>query len=134
MQQQMAEERSRLNKIAALIGEEERLKNLSQAAEVRRDIEETLGHDVVNQEKLESIAEHIWQTIPHDRRNGFTAEDWQRAIFDRCASALKRAEERLEENRTDDRMFAAKVRVLRQTFAQQVIRAMNTVGAKYQSK
>jgi hypothetical protein len=130
----MSADRSRLNKIAANLGEEERLKNLSHAAEVRRDIEETLGHDVVNQDKLESLAEHIWLTVPHARRAEFTAEDWQRAIFDRCASALKRAEERLEENQTDDRMFAAKVRILRQTFAQQVLRAMQAVSEKHQPK
>jgi len=134
MQQPMSDDRSRLSKIAANIGEEERLKNLSHAAEVRRDIEETLGHDVVNQDKLETIAEQIWKTIPHDRRGAFTADDWQRAIFDRCATALKLAEERLEENRTDDKLFAAKVRILRQTFASQVLRAMTTVGEKYHSK
>jgi len=124
-------DKGRLSKIASNMGEEERKKQLSHAADVRRDIEETLGHDVVNQDKLESIAEHIWLTVPHHRRTEFTAEEWQRAIFDRCSTALKRAEERLEENRTDDRMFAAKVRILRSTFASQVVRAMQAVGEKH---
>jgi hypothetical protein len=128
------DDRARLRKIASNAAEEERLKNLGRAAEVRRDIEETLGHDVVNQDKLTQIAEYIWATVPSDRRNEFSASDWQKAIFDRCASALKRAEEKLEENRTDDKLFVAKVKILRQTFAQQVHRAMQTVADKYAGK
>jgi hypothetical protein len=130
----MSDERARLRKIASNAGEEERLKKLGQAADVRRDIEETLGHDVVNQEKLTQIAEYVWATIPGDRRASFSAADWQKAIFDRCSSALKRAEEKLEENRTDDKLFVAKVKILRQTFAQQVHRAMQAVADKYQTK
>ena len=129
-----ASDKGRLSKIAANMGEEERKKQLSHAAEVRRDIEETLGHDVVNQDKLEVIAEQIWLTIPHSRRAEFTAEDWRQAIFDRCAAALRKAEERLEETRVDDRMFAAKVRILRSTFASQVLRAMQAVGEKHSPK
>lgn len=130
----MSDERSRLKKIASNAAEEERLSKLGKAAEVRRDIEETLGHDVVNQDKLTQIAEYIWVTVPGDRRAAFSANDWQKAIFDRCAAALKRAEEKLEENRTDDKLFIAKVKILRQTFAQQVHRAMQTVADKYQPK
>lgn len=130
----MTDERSRLRKIASNAAEEDRLKNLSKAADVRRDIEETLGHDVVNQEKLTQIAEYIWVTVPGDMRANFSATDWQKAIFDRCAAALKRAEEKLEENRTDDKLFIAKIKILRQTFAQQVHRAMQAVSDKYQAK
>ncbi|HEY1721904.1 MAG TPA: hypothetical protein VGG27_11715 [Magnetospirillaceae bacterium] len=130
----MTDERSRLKKIASNAAEEDRLKNLSKAADVRRDIEETLGHDVVNQEKLTQIAEYVWATVPNDRRASFNAADWQKAIFDRCAVALKRAEEKLEENRTDDKLFIAKIKILRQTFAQQVHRAMQSVSDKYAQK
>jgi hypothetical protein len=130
----MTDDRSRLRKIASYAAEEERLKNLGKAAEVRRDIEETLGHDVVNQDKLTQIAEYVWATVPGDRRANFTADEWQKAIFDRCAVALKRAEEKLEENRTDDKLFAAKVKILRQTFAKQVHRAMQSVSDKYNPK
>ncbi len=130
----MSDERSRLRKIASNAAEEDRLKALGKAADVRRDIEETLGHDVVNQDKLTQIAEYVWATVPADRRANFSAAEWQKAIFDRCAGALKRAEEKLEENRTDDKLFVAKVKILRQTFAQQVHRAMQAVADKYQAK
>jgi len=130
----MADERSRLNKIASNVGEEARLKNLSQAAEVRRDIEQTLGHDVVNQDRLVGLAEFVWLNVPPVKRAEYTAAEWQRAIYDRCTPALKRAEEKLEENSTDVKLFAAKVKTLRQTFANQVGRAMQTVAEKYQSK
>ena len=130
----MPDDRTRLKKIASYAAEEERLKNLGKAAEVRRDIEETLGHDVVNQEKLTQIAEYVWAAVPHERRADFSATDWQKAIFDRCAAALKRAEEKLEENRTDDKLFIAKVKILRQTFAHQVHRAMQAVAEKYGAK
>jgi len=130
----MTDERARLKKIASFAAEEERLKNLGRAAEVRRDIEDTLGHDVVNQEKLTQIAEYIWVTIPNDRRAAFSAADWQKAIFDRCAVALKRAEEKLEENRADEKLFVAKIKILRQTFAAQVHRAMQAVAEKYGAK
>src|SRR5579871_4995822 len=111
----MSDERSRLNRIASNAAEEDRLKRLGQAAEIRRDIEETLGHDVVNQDKLVQIAENIWNGVPLDQRANYSAVDWQKAIFDRCMTALKRAEEKLEENRTDDKLFVAKVKTLRQT-------------------
>lgn len=126
-----SDERARLRKIASHAAEEDRLKALSKAAEIRRDIEETLGHDVVNQDKLVQIAEYAWVHVPPDMRANFSAADWQKAIFDRCAAALKRAEERLEENRSDDKLFVAKVKILRQTFARQVHRAMQTVAEKY---
>jgi hypothetical protein len=47
--------------------------------------------------------------------------------------ALVRAEQRLEENKIDEKMHIAKIKVLRQTFAQQVVRAMHDVAAKYKS-
>ena len=130
----MSDDHRRLNKIASNAAEETRLKNLSNAAEVRRDIEETLGHDVVNQDKLEQLAEYIWMNVPGDQRASYTAEVWRQSIYDRCAAALKNAEERLSENRTDDKLFIAKVKILRQTFAQQVVRAMQSVSERLQPK
>lgn len=127
----MSEDRSRLRKIASRMGEEERLKTLSQAKDVRRDIEETLGTDVVRHDMLVKIVEQIWLAVPVGQRPGFTATDWQKAIYDRCTASLKRAEERLEQNKTDDKMFIAKVKILRQTFAAQVVRAMQEVAEKY---
>ncbi|PKU23255.1 hypothetical protein [Telmatospirillum siberiense] len=122
---------SRLRKIAGALSEEERKSKLSSAANIRRDIEETLGTDIVNHDKLVSLAESIWVAVPVAARPKFTAEDWQKAIHDRCTSALVRAEQRLEENKYDDKMFTAKVKILRQTFAAQVIRAMQEVADKY---
>jgi len=130
----MADDRSRLRKIASNLSEEDRLKQLSAAADVRRDIEATLGTDVVNQEALIKMAEQIWLNVPMNMRARYTAEDWQRAIHDRCTTALMRAEQHLEENKIDDKMHAAKVRVLRQTFASQVVRAMHDVAEKYKGK
>ncbi len=125
------QDRTRLRKIASNLSEEERLQKLGQAADVRRDIEETLGTDVVNHEKLVVLVEHIWLSVPVTQRDAFSATDWQKAIYERCTAALKRAEQRLEETKTDDKMFIAKIKILRQTFAQQVIRAMQEVSAKY---
>jgi len=125
------EDRSRLRKIAGALSEEDRKAKLSNAADIRRDIEETLGTDIVNQEKLVSLAENIWLAVPISARPNFTAEDWQKAIHNRCTSAMVRAEQKLEENKYDDKMFAAKVKILRQTFASQVVRAMQEVADKY---
>lgn len=127
----MADDRNRMRKIASNLSEDQRKKQLSSAADIRRDIEETLGTDIVNQEKLVDIAEKIWLAIPLNARAKFTAEDWQKAIHDRCTAALVRAEQRLEENKIDDKMFMAKVKILRQTFASQVVRAMQEVAEKY---
>jgi len=113
------------------MSEDERKKQLAQSAEQRRDIETTLGNAIVNQEKLVDLAEKIWLAIPFSQRSRFTAEDWQRAIYDRCTPALQRAEEKLEENKIDEKMFVAKVKILRQIFAAQVIQAMQTVAEKY---
>jgi hypothetical protein len=124
-------DRTRLRKIAGNLSEDDRKAKLSSAATVRRDIEETLGTDIVNQEKLISLAENIWLAVPVASRPKFTAEDWQKAIHNRCTSALVRAEQKLEENKYDDKMFAAKVKILRQTFASQVVRAMQSVADKY---
>ena len=127
----MADDRNRLRKIASNLSEEGRRKELESASNVRRDIEETLGTDVVNQDKLEDLAEKIWLAVPVQSRGKFSAEDWRAAIHDRCTTALMRAEEKLAENKTDERMFIAKIKILRQTFGQQVLRAMQTVSRKY---
>lgn len=100
---------------------------------IRRDVEMTFGTDIVDQDKLEQLAERIWQTVPPAQRPSFRAEDWQYAIHAHCASALAMAERRLEEHKTDERMLAIKIRVLRNGFAQQVVRAMSNVAAKYRN-
>ena len=125
------DERNRMRRIASNVAEEDRRKQLGSAADKRRDIEETLGTDVVNQAKLVTMADGIWRSVPVSQRDKFTAADWQKAIHERCTSALARAEEKLEENKTDDRMFTAKVKILRQTFASQVVRAMQEVSEGY---
>jgi hypothetical protein len=127
----MANDRERMRKIASNVAEEDRRKQLAEAASKRADIEETLGTDVVNQDKLVALAEHIWQSVPVSQRPNFSAADWQKAIHDRCTSALMRAEQRLEENKIDEKMFTAKVKILRQTFSSQVVRAMQDVADKY---
>jgi hypothetical protein len=124
-------DRSRLRKIAGNLSEDDRKTKLSSAADVRRDIAETLGSDIVNQDKLVTLAENIWLAVPVAARAKFTAEDWQKAIHDRCTAALVRAEQKLEETKFDDKMFAAKVKILRQTFASQVVRAMQEIADKY---
>lgn len=125
------EDRTRLRKIAGNLSEEDRKSKLSAAAEIRRDIEETLGTDIVNHEKLVALAEGIWLAVPAAAKARFTAEDWQRAIHERCTAAMVRAEQKLEENKYDEKMFAAKVKILRQTFAAQVVRAMQEVSDRY---
>ena len=89
----MADDRTRLRKIASNLSEEDRVKQLSAAKDVRRDIEETLGYDIVNQEALIKLAESIWLNVPMNQRGRYTAEDWQRAIHDRCSNALMKAEQ-----------------------------------------
>ncbi len=127
----MSDDRTRLRKIASNLSEDSRKQQLSAAADVRRDIEETLGFDIVNQDALVKLADAIWSNVPLNQRSSYTAEDWQRAIHDRCTAALMRAEQRLEENKIDEKMHLAKIKVLRHTFSQQVVRAMHTVAEKY---
>jgi hypothetical protein len=125
------DDRSRLRKLAGNLSEDDRKKQLAQATEQRRDVETSLGNAIVNQEKLVDLSEKIWLAVPLSQRSRFTAEDWQRAIYDRCTPSLQRAEEKLEENKYDEKMFVAKVKILRQIFAAQVIQAMQTVSEKY---
>ena len=127
------EDRNRLRKLAGNMSEEDRKKQLAQSTEQRREMEETLSNAIVNQEKLVDLAEKIWLAVPISQRARFTAEDWQRAIFDRCTPALQRAEAKLEENKTDEKMFVAKVKILRQIFASQVVHAMQSVSNKYRA-
>ncbi|HIJ38995.1 MAG TPA: hypothetical protein HPP80_08875 [Rhodospirillaceae bacterium] len=128
------DDRTRMRKIASNLSEEGRKEQLSKLKDVRRDIEETLGTDIVNQDKLTKLAENIWLAVPLSARGSFTAEEWQKAIHERCTSALMRAEQVLEENKIDDKMFVAKVKILRQTFAAQVVRAMHDVSDKYRKQ
>ena len=127
------DDRSRLRKLAGNMGEEDRKKQLAQSAEQRREIENSFSNAIVNQEKLVDLADKIWLAVPLSQRSRFTAEDWQRAIYDRCTPALQRAEAKLEENKTDEKMFVAKVKILRQIFASQVVHAMQTVSEKYRT-
>jgi hypothetical protein len=130
----MASDENRMRKIASNLSEDDRKKQLSKSADVRRDIEETLGYDVVNQDTLVKLAAGIWNSIPVSQRSRFTAEDWQRAIHERCSSAMVRAEQKLEENKIDEKMHIAKIKTLRQTFAQQVVRAMTEVSDIYRAQ
>ena len=127
----MAIDSRRLSKIASNISEEERLKQLGSYADTRRDIEETLGTDIIDQEKLERIAEAVWNSVPPGQRPGVSAQAWQQAIYDRCSSAIGMAERRLYETRIDDRFFAAKQKILHATFSNQVVRAMTSVANRY---
>ena len=127
----MAMDSKRLSKIASNISEEDRLKQLDGYADARRDIEETLGTDVINQDKLEQIADAVWLSVPPSQRPSFTVQAWQQAIYDRCSSAIGMAERKLYENRVDDRFFAAKQKILHSTFSNQVVRAMTNVANKY---
>ncbi len=116
------------------MSEQDRLKQLGQAKDVRRDIQETLGTDIVEQYKLSQIAEKIWLAVPVSQRPSFTAEDWQRAIYEKCTASLQRAERHLQENKTDEKLFVAKVKILRATFSNQVVRAMQEISDKYRTK
>jgi len=127
------DDRNRLRKLAGNMGEEDRKKQLAQSAEQRREIENSFQNAIVNQEKLVDLTEKIWLAVPLSQRSRFTAEDWQRAIYDRCTPALQRAEAKLEENKIDEKMFVAKVKIMRQIFASQVVHAMQTVSEKYRS-
>jgi len=127
------DDRSRLRKLAGNMGEEDRKKLLAQSAEQRRELETSFQNAIVNQEKLIDLAEKIWLAVPLSQRARFTAEDWQRAIYDRCTPALQRAEAKLEENKIDEKMFVAKVKILRQIFASQVVHAMQSVAEKYRT-
>jgi hypothetical protein len=127
------DERSRLRKLAGNMSEEDRKKQLSQSTEQRREMENSFSNAIVNQEKLVDLADKIWLAVPISQRARFTAEDWQRAIYDRCTPALQRAEAKLEENKIDEKMFVAKVKILRQIFASQVVHAMQTVAEKYRT-
>jgi hypothetical protein len=128
-----SDDRNRLRKLAGNMGEEDRKKLLAQSAEQRREIETSFQNAIVNQEKLVDLTEKIWLAVPLSQRARFTAEDWQRAIYDRCTPALQRAEAKLEENKIDEKMFVAKVKIMRQIFASQVVHAMQTVSEKYRS-
>jgi hypothetical protein len=101
--------------------------------DVQRDIEKTLGYDIVDQEKLVRIAENIWLNVPQNMRDAFTAIDWQKAISGRYEQALAQAEQALTEKRVDNdaAWFNAKIKLLHRTFANQVGRAMQTVIDKY---
>ena len=127
------DDRSRLRKLAGNMSEEDRKKQLAQSTEQRREEEAGLQNAIVNQEKLVELTEKIWLAVPVSQRSRFTAEDWQRAIFDRCTPSLQRAEAKLEENKTDEKMFVAKVKILRQIFAAQVVQAMRTVADRYRA-
>jgi hypothetical protein len=128
------DERTRLRKLAGNMSEDDRKKQLAQSAEQRREMENSFSNAIVNQEKLVDLTEKIWLAVPLSQRSRFTAEDWQRAIYDRCTPALQRAEAKLEENKIDEKMFVAKVKILRQIFASQVVHAMQTVAEKYRTK
>jgi hypothetical protein len=128
------DDRSRLRKLAGNMSEDDRKKQLAQSSEQRREMENSFSNAIVNQEKLIDLADKIWLAVPISQRARFTAEDWQRAIYDRCTPALQRAEAKLEENKIDEKMFVAKVKILRQIFASQVVHAMQSVAEKYRGK
>ena len=89
--------------------------------------------DIFDQHKLEQIAEQVWLSVPVTARPTFTAERWMAAINEKCLPVLRRAEMKLEENGNDSALLQTKLRYMRSSLQQQVIRAMQTVGQRYRS-
>jgi len=111
--------------------EASRLRQLATAAEARKDIQDMVGYDIVNHDRLIALAENIWRSVPENKRYQYTAKQWQADIYDKCHDAMVKAEKKLAETNPDPRMLKASVNILRRSFSQQVIRAMQEISAYY---
>lgn len=132
--QTMSDDGKSPGKAAGHAAEDGRTEKPGKVSEVRRAVEAALRSGIVDQEKLSQIAEQVWITLVRERRAGFTNRDWRKAILDRCADALKRAEGKLSANCSVDKLFVAKIERLHVAFGQQVELAMQTVSRKYEVK
>ena len=128
----MSEEHAPYGHGAEAPTEEERLKHLEGAAEARKDLQDLVGYDIVNHDKLLILAEMIWRDLPPKQRARFTSKEWQAAIYDKCQDALLKAEKKLAEHSPDPRLLQAKIKILRSSFARQVVRAMQEISLYYQ--
>lgn len=111
--------------------EEERLKRLATMAETRKDIQDMVGYDIVNHDRLLTLAENIWRSVPLNKRAKYSVKDWQADIYDKCRPALVSAEKKLAENNPEPRLLQANTNILRSTFSRQVIRAMQEISEHY---
>jgi len=118
-------------KVAVDLVEEERLKRMAAAAEARKDIQDLVGYDIVNHDRLITLADNIWREVPPKKRASYTTQDWQAAIYEKCRDSLVKAEKKLAESNPEPRLLKANVNILRSAFARQVIRAMREISLHY---
>jgi hypothetical protein len=131
----MGYERDRLRRIESNMKEEERKRGNVASAAAKKEIQEIVGHDIVNHDKLKSIVANVWLSLPPSQAKSFTADDWIHSVHQRCEGALQKAEQHLAaNNQGDDKMLAAKVKTLRVGFANQVRRAINEYAAEHNAK
>ena len=54
--------------------EASRLRQLATAAQARKDIQDMVGYDIVNHDRLIALAEKIWRSVPENKRAQYTAK------------------------------------------------------------
>jgi len=125
------ENRGSPDRLASAPAEEERAKQLATAAETRKSIQDMVGYDIVNHDRLLALAENIWRSVPDEDRAKYTSKDWQEDIYEKCRDSLMKAEKKLAESNPEPRMLKANINILRSAFARQVVRAMQEISVYY---
>ena len=103
------------------------------SVDAQQDIQEIVGYDIVNHQRLLMLADTAWRSVPSNKRAAFTVADWQSAVYEKCRDALAKAEKKLAEANPDPRILKANVNILHGAFRRQVIRAMQELSEHYRA-
>ena len=119
-----------LKRIASNVSEKKRVESLGKGDAARAEIQEIIGNDLVDHDKLVAIVFQVFNSMPASLQKNCTAEDLRRDVLAKCRGSLDRAAQRLQATNDDPRVVEAKVRTLHATFINQVNRAMRDASEK----
>ncbi len=110
------------------------LRTLSAAEEKRLDLERLVGTDIFQHDKLIDITEDVWLRVPQNKLASYTSEQWLNEVWERCSKTIEKALAKLRETNSEDRIYEAKARLLKNGIVRQIARAMTDVTNKYKRK
>jgi len=121
---------SNLKKISQNVSEKKRVESLGKGDAARANIQEIIGNDLVDHEKLITIVFQTFNKMLPSVQKNCTAEDLRRDVLLKCQGSLEKAAERLRATNEDQRVVEAKIRTLNATFINQVNRAMRDAAER----
>jgi len=119
-----------LKKIGQNVSEKKRLDSIGKNDAARAEIQEIIGNDIVDHERLIAVVLQVFNNLPRFRQATYTADEWRADILVKCQGSLDKAAQHLRETNEDPRVVQAKIRTLNVAFIKQVNQAMRDAAER----